>query len=448
MRQLSRFGGGGDTLVTPLALVVAILAAVLILLLPRKYVVVPFLAACILIPQSEVIVIGGLHFMMLRIMVLAGWVRVIARGEFGKLISGLNSIDRIFLVFSIVSVATFTLLWGEWDAFVGRMGVFYNAIGIYFLLRILIRDKQDVGCVIKTFAGIAVVLAICMLDEHFRGENIFVTFAGMAKNQDVRDGWVRSQACFEHSILAGSFGATLLPLFIGLWWQRTARLWAALGVVSAAIIVITSGSSGPILACVAGIIALCFWPLRTRMRTVRWGIVFGLIGLQLVMHHPIWFAISYMRIFGGSTAWDRFNLIDQWIRHFDQWWLLGTKSTTDWGWSMWDIVNEYVEIAVTGGLVTLLLFIALVWRSFQRLGIARRAFQGVRKTELTIWMLGAALVSHLAGFFGVSYFDQTIVSWYALLAMISAATVVAVRKKAHIRVPKLEPRTAPLEIPA
>jgi hypothetical protein len=37
--------------------------------------------------------------------------------------------------------------------------------------------------------------------------------------------------------------------------------------------------------------------------------------------------------------------------------------------------------------------------------------------------LGASLFANVVAFFGISYFDQTIVAWYALLAMIYAATI-------------------------
>ena len=42
--------------------------------------------------------------------------------------------------------------------------------------------------------------------------------------------------------------------------------------------------------------------------------------------------------------------------------------------------------------------------------------------EWLLWLIGVALFSHCVGFFGISYFDQTRFAWYALLAIISAAT--------------------------
>ena len=49
-----------------------------------------------------------------------------------------------------------------------------------------------------------------------------------------------------------------------------------------------------------------------------------------------------------------------------------------------------------------------------------------------MWALGSALFAHVVSFFGISYFDQTIVAWYALLAMISAAAVIPRKKEAGL----------------
>ena len=43
-----------------------------------------------------------------------------------------------------------------------------------------------------------------------------------------------------------------------------------------------------------------------------------------------------------------------------------------------------------------------------------------KKKALFIWAVGAALFANVIAFFGISYFDQTIVGWYGLLALISA----------------------------
>ena len=90
---------------------------------------------------------------------------------------------------------------------------------------------------------------------------------------------------------------------------------------------------------------------------------------------------------------------------------------------MWDLSNQYVAFALTGGLVTLALFIGVICRSFGLLGKARKLVEGDREKEWFFWCLCAALVSHVVAYFGVVYFDQMQFVWFALLAIISAAGV-------------------------
>jgi hypothetical protein len=55
--------------------------------------------------------------------------------------------------------------------------------------------------------------------------------------------------------------------------------------------------------------------------------------------------------------------------------------------------------------------------------MARKRLSKSPKQEWLLWLLGVALFSHCVGFFGISYFDQTRFAWFALIAIISAATI-------------------------
>src|SRR5260370_41970958 len=114
-------------------------------------------------------------------------------------------------------------------------------------------------------------------------------------------------------------------------------------------------------------------------------------------------------------------LVDQCIKHFSDWWLIGVKNYDEWGFDMWDLGNQYVASAVTGGLATLVMFILVISRSFGRLGTARKLAEGDLDREWCMWCLGAAVLSHVVAYFGIGYFDQMQVAWYALLAIISAS---------------------------
>jgi len=88
---------------------------------------------------------------------------------------------------------------------------------------------------------------------------------------------------------------------------------------------------------------------------------------------------------------------------------------------MGDVSNAYMDAAVGGGLLTLILFIGILRRSFRTLGVARLAVAD-RKLEFQMWTFCAALCATATAFIGITFFDQSIVIWYALLAMISVIT--------------------------
>src|SRR6185437_14532755 len=222
----------------------------------------------------------------------------------------------------------------------------------------------------------------------------------------------------------GTFGAVLLPVFVGLWMSdRKQRRAALLGILGATAMAVASHSSTPAFAYVMGIVGLCLCPIRGMLRIVRWGIAVTLVGLQIVMKAPVSHLITRIHISGDS--YHRYALINESVRHFWDWWLIGTKSTANWGWDMWDTANQYVATAVSSGLLGLILFIAIIVYGFKYVGHARKAAPN-KGEALFFWALGSALFATILSFFGISLWDQSVLGWYALLAVISA--VAAPRK--------------------
>ncbi|HST77867.1 MAG TPA: hypothetical protein VLN58_05210 [Verrucomicrobiae bacterium] len=418
--QSSRLFGGGSagTLFHPLVAVALLLAIGLILFLPRKHVIVPLLLAIFLIPRDQVLVIGGAHFTALKVLFLTGLIRwAITRGSL-TLVGGLNSIDRVFALWAFCYPVVFTLQWMQSQALIKSIGDSIDTFCGYFVLRFLIQDAEDVRRVIRVFVVISTVMALCMLNEHFTQQNVFGLLGGVRRVSEVRDGSIRASGVFQHSILAGCFGATLLPLFLSLWPNQRSKFEVSVGVISSATIIATSNGSTPILAYVAGIFALCLWPLRKQMRFWRWALALAVVGLHLAMNGPVWSLIEKIDVTGSSSSYHRYMLVDNCIRHFGDWWLLGVKNYDTWGFDMWDLSNQYVAYAVTGGLATLACFIGIICRSFAAVGRARRRVEGDRKREWFCWCLGAALFAHVVGYFGIGYFDQMQFAWFALLAII------------------------------
>jgi len=413
----------------PLVFIALLVALISIFVLPRKYAVVWVLVMAFLIPTAQQFYVGGLHVFVLRIAILAALIRALFSMIFSHVRAfsgGISSLDILFMIWTAFHVITFLILFSFVPAaLVNQFGFIWDFLGGFLVLRFFIRDQEDIERVLRTFAFIATVLALCMIYEHVRVVNLFGYLGGIAIQPEIRDGLVRAKGAFAHPLLAGTFGATLVPLFLWYWHIGKSKVVATIGVLSGTTMAICASSSTPLLALAAGIGTLCFWPFRKYMRMLRWGVVVALVVLQVVMKAPVWYLISHIQVMGASSSSHRAELVDMFIRHFSDWWLIGTNSNGEWGFDMWDTSNQFVGEGIGGGLGTFVCFIAMISVCFSRIGKARKAAEGDPAKEWYYWFFGAALFSHIVAFFGISYFDQTRMAWFALLVMIVTVTAPA-----------------------
>ena len=421
------YGGGSQhTILHPVVAIAMVVAIVCIIFLPRKYAVTAFLLVALLTPLGQQLYVGGVHFFVHRILILVGFARI----AWSKLSSqgvicagGVTAIDIAFFFWALFRAsASIVLDGGSSGAIAYQVGFLWDAWGGYFLLRFLIQDEETIVAVVKSFAAMVVIIAPAMVYEKFHDLNVFGYLGSGFLIPDIRAGAIRARGPFEHEILAGVFGATLLPLFFWLWQSKKSRLAAFFGIIGATIMVLTSASSTPILTYAAVVFGTCFWVFRKQTRIFRWGIVITLIVLQAVMKAPVWFLINHIDLVSGNSGYHRAMLIDMFVKHFGDWWLVGTNDAKNWGYDMWDTSNQFVAEGESGGLATFVFFVLLVSWSFGLVGKARKLVEGDRNKEWFLWFLGVAMFAHVIAYFGISYFDQTKFMWYALLVIIAYST--------------------------
>jgi len=216
------FGAGlTEDRMTPVGLAVLLIAAVLVLILPRKWVVVPLLISVFLVPGQQ-FVIGGVHLFANRIVTLLGCLRFLFKfnSATSPLIGGFTSIDRIFLIWAVCRATAFVILYHVGDAVVNQIGFLWDGLGGYFLLRCLVRNVEDIRRIAKVFVVIAVIVAGCMLYEHYKLTNIFAVILGGKTVPDIREGKIRCRGPFEQQIIASVFGGTLVPLCDWSGWMH------------------------------------------------------------------------------------------------------------------------------------------------------------------------------------------------------------------------------------
>ncbi len=433
------------TTITAPGLLFLSLSVVFIFSLGKRYFLVPLLISALFMTYGQIIMFGPFHFTILRVLILAAWLRMWIRGEIH--VPDLNRIDKAILWWVLVTALLNTVQSGSFAGLKGNLGLLYNVLGLYGLFRISISDYDDINYIFKVMAISVLPVALLMLYESRTGNNLYSFLGGVPLNSMIRDGWVRSQGPFRHSILAGTFGATSIPFFIALYTSRQSGVFIPIiGIISSLIIVVTSHSSGPLLALISVFVGIYFWRFRDKMKLVRWGIVISLLLLNLIMKAPVWYIFARMSDYIGGGGWHRSYLIDQAVRHFDDWWLIGTNNTSEWfpytlglypGSA--DITNAFVSSAVGGGLLTLILFIAIFFRCYQGLGNTKEIIiDHPLGNRFCTWLIGVSLFAHIISFISVTYFDQIIVFWYMLLAIIATIT-----NSHHHQVTKIDDSLSP-----
>jgi hypothetical protein len=390
--------------------------------------------------MAPLVVVGPLHFSVLRMLIAVGAARALLRKE--ELPGGWRALDGLFLAWAGWMCVSSAFHEQPLTDLTTKLGLAYDGCGIYYLLRIFCQDADDVRRIARFTAPLLIPVAVSMLYEHAAFKNLFAVLGGVPEVPMVRDGKIRACGPFQHPILAGTVGAVTITMMAAIWrdYRRTAILGAAVGVT----MVLCSNSSGPLMTVVAGVLALWCWRYRELMWALRWGAVLAYIALDVVMKDPAYFIIDRINLTGSSTGWYRAELIRSAFAHIGEWWLAGTDHTRHWMpsgvyWSSehTDITNHYLHMGVTGGLPLMLLFIAMLSTGFFFVG---QGMKRLRAEAFLFWTLGSVLFCHCVTFIAVRYFDQSVLFLYLTLACVTSLT--PVQTTVHAPLPRGVSRVA------
>lgn len=411
-----------STVINPLSVLVLIIMIMFIFKAKRHNILIPILITACIIPPMQRIVIASIDFTILRILIMMGLLRIILNNEY-KLLNKLNTIDKVLIAYMISNTIINTILWGTIGAFINRLGVAIDILGVYFLFRISLQKNNRFEIISKIIIIVSVIIAVFMVIEQLTGRNIFSAFGGIPFITVMREGRLRSQGSFSHPLMAGIYGALLLPLMWGTNKNYLKKYLLFIGTISGLLITITSSSSTPLIAVGTSILGMFLWRFRKNVRKIWIATILLLIGLHFAMKAPVWNLIARIDLVGGSTGYHRFLLINEAINRFSTWFLFGTRTTAYWGFGLQDVTNQYVLEGIEGGFLTLIFFIIIMILCFRKVGkfIKIKADNpGLIIQQKMVWSYGVLLLTHTVIFLAVSYFGQMITIFYLHIAMISS----------------------------
>jgi hypothetical protein len=412
----------------PVALIFLIIATAAIWVVPRRWAPVPLLIGACYMTLGQGFEIWGLNFPIIRLLLLAGLVRVFVRRERPQ--GMMFGMDWAFVAWAGWAILASVFHNDPAATLQFHLGMVYNGLSIYFLMRCFCQTEEEVRKVLRVTAWLLVPVALEMVYEQVSHHNLFSMFGGVPDEPAIRSGRVRSQGPFAHAILAGTVGAVWIPLMIGIW--RYHPLTARIGLAACSLIVLTSASSGPLMSGIFSLLALVVWHWRHLTRQMRIAAVVGYVLLEFVMKAPAYYLIARIPL-TGSSGYHRAAIIEAALTHFKEWWFAGTDYTRHWmpygvpfSPDHADITNHYLGQGVRGGLLLMLLFICLLWIGFRYVGQILRLWSDEPvKRQFLVWSLGASLFAHAASCVSVLYFDQSIVFLYLILALIASMRAIA-----------------------
>ena len=120
-----------ETVVEPLVLTATLCLGTILMVLPRRYAVVPFILLASFLPISQRVAIAEIDFNMVRILVLFGFARFFLRGDYRGVKFG--RLDYAFFAWVLFASVIFIIARGTIDDAIFRAGQSYDMLGLFLL---------------------------------------------------------------------------------------------------------------------------------------------------------------------------------------------------------------------------------------------------------------------------------------------------------------------------
>ena len=356
----------GTTVLHPMGLLMLLICGGALLVCPRKYATWPLIVLVCFVSGRQCIAIGGVNLYLLRVMVLFfGTARVLMKNEIQKF--KFTTLDFAVLAYGGSYWLAGMLNWGfAFSELKVRTGFQVEVIGIYFLIRTLVRTKEDGVTAIAGLGLTSIPLMGFFVLEQLTGRNAFAIFGGVSPITAIREGRLRCQGAFGHPILAGTVWASFTPLLIGQIFSRgNKRYFFILATLAACVITFTTASSTPVIGLAAAIVGMLAFRFRRFTRMAVAATFLALTVTHFAMKGPVWHLISRINITGGNSGYHRYLIVDGFINHWQEWIFVGSRvGTSHWGNFTVDTANHFVATGVQGGLPTLLALLFVIINAF------------------------------------------------------------------------------------
>lgn len=307
-------------------------------------------------------------------------------------------------------------------------GRVFDTVVMYFCARLAVLSRAEAAQMLPPLAITSVVMAAAGVLESVTSRSPYLDLYAyhqwiwFLKDNDYRLGFKRSQGSAAHPIM---FGMSML-LVVGIAYSLRSvarhRYIAQLAAAAALLATLTSLSSGPMLGVALLIIFSAYYNVPTLIRPSVYLAALAALLLELLSNRHFFELIDYLAL-SSTTSWYRTRLLQVAFANLPEYWISGVGSNWPHHWGMQvdgrrhvDIVNNYVLVALYGGLPGLAIFLAPIVIGMKHVARAWRSTRA-RTTRSLVYGLGACLLALHVSAMSVSLFGPPLLCSFLLLGL-------------------------------
>lgn len=381
-------------------------------------------------PEFLRVPVGPIQMSVPRILALLLLIKFFTRGMHHQL--RFNKIDLLVILVWVWTVFATIAAGAEFSQVSQMIGRGLDTVLVYFVARLaLLKTDQAVG-LFRWLAITALTMCAFGVYEAVTWSSPYHTFSGgnarIEGYSEIRYGFLRAQASTQVSIY---FGMAMM-LLTGLIWSvrgyvRQKRMFR-LSLLASAIATLSSLSSGPWIAFFMLVGVNSYYKYTRWIKPTLIIILCMAILLELASNRHFYHLIDYLAI-NSSTAWYRTRLLEIAVNQMGDYWLFGVGSDWPHHWAALldgrahiDVVNNFVIIALYGGLLSLLMFVLSHALAIKQAIIAFKTEKSEQERKL-LFGLSATLVALDLSSLSVGLFGPALLLSSILLGMLVSSAV-------------------------
>ena len=302
-----------------------------------------------------------------------------------------------------------------------------DTVLMYFVARMAVLTINDIKGFYWGLCLVAFSMAVAGVYESLTWSSPYHIFNNGALRIDgyseIRYGLLRSGASTLGSIYFGMAMMTITGLIWSLRAYANKEFVFKLVILSSVVATLSSMSSGPWIALFTLIAMNLFYKRIKRIKTTLYLLAFMALFLELASNRHFYNLIDYLAL-DPHTAWYRTRLLEVAVTQWQDYWIVGVGSDWPHHWAAMldgrqyiDVVNNFIIIALYGGLPAMFMYLAAHIIAIKHSVRAYYSDEDIPRRKL-IFGLTATLIALDVSSLSVGLYGPPLILSYILLGMI------------------------------